>query len=266
MTAAGGTGRKRQERSAFSIWPIADPARVRIDIHPPAPAPPSDARLDTAWARLCAANPRLHDGPILALDSPEPEAGRVAARRDTYRRLAVECGEGGGAILVAVRGILLARGERDGPASPGREHVLLGRRGEQTRMYGGTWEFLPAGGVDPPPPEQEALSPNDLIAELRRELREETGLDLPLDGAHATCFCLDRDARGFDVVLRCHLGALADLTDGTSAQGAARGWETDRTAWVPIDALPHFAAKGKQGAGRTLSPVTATLARWLGWL
>lgn len=246
MSERGGEG-----RAGFEFYVPEDPARVRVVIE--RGRADADARLDAAWARRVRANPRLFDGPMLAVVEVDGPAGRVVCRPDRYRRLAVPEEEGGGALLLAVRGVITGR---DGS---GREHVLLARRGEQSRMYGGMWEVAPAGGVDPPGDGRGELGVEDLAAELSRELREETGLEDALAGARVACLCHDRAARSLDVVLRCAVAGLPELPGGASE--GADSWEVRGACWTPVDEVAAL----ERWEGARFSPVTRAVWRWLGW-
>lgn len=243
MSEAGGAG--------FEFHVPADPAGVRIVIERGCVEP--DARLDAAWERRVRANPRLFDGPMLAVVGVDGPAGRVVCRPDRYRRLAVPEEEGGGALLLAVRGVMTARD------AAGREHVLLARRGEQSRMYGGQWEVAPAGGVDPPEDGRAELGVADLTAELARELREETGLEHALAGARLACLCLDRTARSLDVVLRRELEGMPRPPAGHV--GHEHAWEVREACWTPVEDVAAL----ERHEGERFSPVTRAIWRWLGW-
>ena len=94
--------------SPISIAPLPPAAALRILIDP-APAPPSSAPVDAAWALLCAANPRLFDGPILSVTRSEPARAVIRCRRDSYRRLAVRPTVPTYTSLLSVSGVLRRR-------------------------------------------------------------------------------------------------------------------------------------------------------------
>lgn len=243
-------------------WSVADAPgnRVRVD---PVPArfasglrllvgdDATTRAIDTEdqaeWTRLCAANPRLHDSPILSVIEASADAGLIRARRDSYRTLAVRHRVDTGAVLLAVTAVLTAR---DGYR---REHVFLGRRGEGTGVYPGLWEFGPSGGVAPPRDDRSTLSHDDLLAQLRAEIAEETGLSPNVTDARAVALLHDDAAFSVDVVFLLRLG------EPVEALAAAPTWEYPEARWVPVDAVAAFFA-----ANRVIPPARA-LAAFLGW-
>lgn len=237
-----------------TIWPHAPGREPEIVIERGTPGDASDAAaVEAAWARMTAANPRLFDGPILSLASFDPGAGRVACRRETYKRLSVRGAVDTGVVLVAVNAVLIARD------AGGEEHVLLGRRSPQVRMYGGMWELAPAGGLDPPAEDCATLGPAALRAQLRRELREEAGLDHGLDDAAPIAFYSDAAATSFNIVLRVELRTpLAALT----AAAGDRHWDCDAVTWLARADAPAF---DRERAGDLIAP-TRALLRFIGWV
>src|SRR5262245_13445545 len=129
-------------------WPLNGELTVTVSRE----APPSPSGAVTArWEQLCRENPRHYDGPLLSVVTFDPERGEMLCRRDQYQRLAVQPQVATGVHLLAVTGVLVAT---DGG---GRRYVLLGRRGKQTRVFGGMWELGPSGGVAPPPANVQSL-------------------------------------------------------------------------------------------------------------
>ena len=59
----------------------------RIEIASPASAPWSEAH-EQAWQRSCAANPRLHDGPIWS--ATQADANRLTVQFDRYKPLTIQ--------------------------------------------------------------------------------------------------------------------------------------------------------------------------------
>jgi 8-oxo-dGTP pyrophosphatase MutT (NUDIX family) len=110
----------------------------------------------------------------------------------------------------------------------------MGLRGAQTRMYGGLWEFAPAGGVDVPAP---GVSLDDALLEavMRQELEEEVGLDgRLLESITPRLVAFNREACSYDIAL------FAEIKDGIDAlrdHAAHRTWEYERVEWVPIEHL-----------------------------
>jgi hypothetical protein len=230
-------------------WPLGHEFRVRIE--PPgaahAPAPPSPA-IDSEWQRQCATNPKLFDGPVLSVTGLDP--GReIRVRRDSYKRLAVQPAVETGVEQLSVTGIVLSRDAR------GREHVLLGRRGTQTRIYGGMWELAPSGGIDPPAPDRSSLCEGDLIEQLQREFVEETGIQSPLSALRPHALCQDLHARSCDIVFVCTLERFnhPPIT-------APDGWEYQGLRWAALAEIRRFESE------HGVIPPTRAMFRFLGWV
>lgn len=234
----------------ITVWP-ADPATFpRITIQPAAPAADPDPGVERAWGRMCAANPRLFEGPILSLADFNAATGEVVCTRETYKRLSVQDQVPTGVVLVAVNGVITA-GDADG-----REHMLLGRRAPGTRMYPGLWELAPAGGLDPPTgPEFPAAA---LLAQLSRELTEETGLAEPLANPTPLAYCRDDLARSFNIVLR----ARVERPIGSLRPASERHWDCDAVRWLPVDE----AARLDRDEPDSVIRATRALWRLLGWV
>lgn len=246
--------RSFDELPGITVWPAHDPGGPIVSIEGDAPPLPTDLapRADASWARLCAANPRLFDGPILSLERFDPGRGLVACRRSSYKRLSVQDEVPMGVTLVAVNGVVTARD------AGGREHVLLGRRSPGNRMYGGRWELAPAGGLEPPTADG-PLARVLVLAQLRAELREECALDEPVDSARLAAFYRDDIARSFNIVFRV---ALAPPIHALRAHAPGRAWDCDDVLWLPLDDVPRF--DREQGS----QTIDATRALWrvLGWV
>ncbi len=233
-----------------TIWPIREGRRpsVVIDNSAPPSDPRGEAEIEAEWSRLTAANPRLFDGPILALAGFDPGTGRVVCRRDSYRRLTVQGDAEAGVVLVAVNGIVTGRDRG------GREHVLLGRRSTSTRMYGGMWELIPAGGLEPPHGGSQDVPAEHLLHQLSVELREEAGLNTPIRSAAAVAFYRDDAARSFNIVFAAALAAPIEDIPLTT-----RDWDCDAALWLPRDEAGEF--------GRKMPIIAASrgLLRMAGW-
>ncbi len=234
-----------------TIWPSREGTRpsVGMDGSTPQRDPRAEARVEAAWSRLTAANRRLFDGPILALAGFDPETGRVACRRDSYKRLTVQGEAETGVVLLAVNGIVTAR-DREG-----REHVLLGRRSTSTRMYGGMWELIPAGGLEPPHGDSPDLPVDHLLHQLSLELREEAGLNAKIEHATPIAFYRDQFARSFNIVFAAALPMPIEDIPLTE-----RDWDCDAVWWLPRDEAAEF--------GRKMPIIAPTrgLLRMTGWL
>ena len=213
--------------------------RVRVEIEAGEPPAPGE-EVERAWREMLRANPRLHNGPVLSVMSIDAATGVIRARRDTYQRLVVQPRVMTGVRQLSVTGVV----ERDGS-------VLLGRRGGETRMYPGMWELGPAGGVEPPGPGVRAFGHGALLDELRRESREEAGLEIGGEGA-PLAVVFDGLAQSYDVVLRVE--ALSG-----PARGEA-GWEYQELRWVAWGELRQFE---RSHSGEIIGPTRALIhALW----
>ncbi len=234
----------------ITIWPIREGTypSVVVDDSPSAHDPRDDEEIEAEWSRLTAANPRLFDGPILALAGFDPGTGRVVCRHDSYKRLTVQGEPEARVMLVAVNGIVTARD------CAGREHVLLGRRSTSTRMYGGMWELIPAGGLEPPRGGSQDVPAEHLLHQLSVELREEAGLNTPITSATPVAFYRDEVARSFNIVFAAALSAPIEDIPLTK-----RDWDCDAALWLPRDEVGEF--------GRTMPIISASrgLLRMAGW-
>ncbi len=230
----------------WSVQPMSE-GDLRVEVEEGTEAG-EDERVERAWAALCAANPRLHDGPILSMTSFDPVAGRIGCRRDSYKRLSVQDAVETGVVLLSVSAIVTV------PDGHGREHVLLGRRSESTRIYGGMWELAPAGGLDggvtgPVPGAR-------LIGQLAEELREECGITEPIGAARPEAFCRDERACSFNIVYRVRLaGPLGALRYGV------RHWDCDEALWLPVSIVRDFV---RQNGEKIIAP-TRALLRLMEW-
>jgi 8-oxo-dGTP pyrophosphatase MutT (NUDIX family) len=205
----------------------------------------SSPAIDRAWDVMTRANPRLFDGPFLSVERWSPPGAELmpgfgpsppgfVCRVERYRRLAVApvVAEAASVRLLALTGVVTAR---DGA---GVEHVLMGLRSEGTRMYGGRWEFAPAGGVDPPAPGQ-TFDGSLLRRVLARELEEEVGLAPESMGAcEPVLVVLNEEAHSYDVVMRTRL--LIGVEEA-ALRAQSGSWEYQRVEWVPVDAIRGFA-------------------------
>jgi len=226
--------------------------RVRVVIDPAPPEPEEDPPgLREAWAAAQRRNPRLVDGPILHVRDLDAQARTLRCRASTYKRLAVADRLPTGVVQLGIKGLVI------GHDATGRQHVLLGRRGVQTRVYAGQWETAPAGGVDPPRAAAE-LGRDDLLAALGRESEEELGLALAPTDCRFVAVVTDPAAHSHDLVVRVEPPEPVDLA--RRLRGARR-WEYSATTWVMLTDLGHF-LRDQAGA---ISPPTRALFAWLGW-
>jgi hypothetical protein len=224
--------------------------RVTIARDPPPPEAPPGSPTAKEWDRQRAANPRLFNGPVLSVVSLDPAAAHIAARRDTYQRLVVQPRVHTGVRMLAVTGV------GGGDDAAGRRHALFGLRGPGVRVYPGMWELGPSGGLPVPPAPVAELSPADLARALADEIDEEIGVEVP---AGTPC-AMVRDHAAFsdDICVLIDAGALEPLAERT----APANWEYQRTAWVPLDALPDWE---RSHADSTIA-ATRALLRLLAWV
>ncbi|MEL6740035.1 MAG: hypothetical protein AAFP26_05210 [Planctomycetota bacterium] len=238
---------------------IPHPARLVVEIEPDHAAP-ADPAVEAAWDQRRAANPRLFNGPVLAWASdPLAFDGRtVRARRDEYRRLAVQPDIATGVMQLSVTGVVIA------PDHAGRPYVCLARRAPSTRIYGGLWELAPSGGVDPPPAGDRTLDAADLFAQLMLELTEELGLAIEPDPGTPICVVTDPVAMSADVVIRVDaVRPVEELVAGADASPRASRWEYDAVRWIAVDEVGAFV----RAAGReAVIPPTLDVLEHLGWI
>ena len=220
---------------------------LRIDISP-AVRPTDDHATDKRWGEMLAANPRLYSGPLLAVVSIDFEEGVIHTRRDEFKRLAVQPQVKTGVQILSVTGVLTARDAH------GTEHVLLGRRGRGTRIYGGMWELGPSGGLTPPAAMTTTLDERDAQRQVLEEAEEELGLQLGLHLDHSPApspahgvvlYVRDTIACSDDLVIPLRheeAGSLERLDAALKQQRATHAWEYEETQWVPISELAQFDA------------------------
>lgn len=240
------------------VWPWPAGAPLEIVVEPDgtgAAAAGDEARVNQVWAELCRANPRLFDGRILSVVSLDAAVGRIVARRESYKRLAV-CGVvPTGVEQLGVTGIIRGRDES------GVEHVLLGRRGEQTRTHGGLWELAPSGGMEPPEGGGSVnLGPADVLQTLAHETREELGVTLDWSRGGGAVIAVYRDtiASNADLVVQTHVVGGIDPSRPPGISGA---WEYTQTRWLPVREVREFDRR----EGSAVRPPTRAIWRAMGW-
>lgn len=247
------------ERSDACVWhPLADGERVRIEIvdgrsgdSEPAASCEHDRAIEAEWARLCAENPRYFNGPILAVVGVNPGAGSVRVRRDEFKRLAVRPAVETGVAQLGVTGVLEAND------AAGRPHVLLGKRSDETRVFGGMWELGPSGGVDAPPISQSTMDWTDVWRVLVNEIREEVGLPIDPDPSPPAGVVCDAEGHSVELVVRVRIARpVEELLAAIDDESGTNRWEYDAIRWVPVDSLEAFA--------RAEPLIAATRAIWRG--
>ncbi len=245
---------------AYRVHPRAPGLRVEVSDAAPVFSAAQREQTELAWTRLCAGNPRLYSGPVLAVVSIDFERGVFHCRRDEFKRLAVQPEVRTGVHLLSVTGVLTARD------AAGRRHVLLGRRGRQTRVYPGMWELAPAGGVPPPHASRGDLGEEDVVAQLLDEGEEELGLRFERARVRPPCLIArDLIAHSDDVTLEIvhdEPGSMERLGEAMDATRGAHAWEYSQTLWVPLDTIRQFDAAHAD----EIIITTRASFRGLGWI
>ncbi len=230
----------------ITAWPLAAPPRVRLT---PGAAPPISGAAAARWADMCRANPRHFDGPLLSVVTFDSDANEVLARRDGYARLAVQPQVRTGVQQLSITAVLLARD------ASGREHVLLGRRSRETRIFGGMWEVGPSGGLPPPPASIEELPASAILNHAADEVAEEVGLTITT--GRAVAYLRDESAHSDDICIACDVGPL----ESVFAAGPAN-WEYTETRWTPTDTIAQF----DTDHATHIINATRALFRVMGWV
>ncbi len=242
---------------AFDLTPVtpidASAGQVRVEIV--GGTPDMDRELAEAverrWAELLAENPRHHNGAILAIDGFDPATNTIRARRDEYKRLAVQPSVNTRVRIMSVTGVVVAADAQ------GRNCALLAQRSHQTRIYGGLWELAPSGGIDPPGDDRDSLTLGDAHAQLADELREELGLALDIAAARPVALSVDAPGNSVDIVLRLDTGASIE---SLGLDEARSNWEYTGVRWVALEDARAYAAEHEG----ELIPPTRDVLRWLG--
>lgn len=247
-----------------AVWPLrGGPPRIGLDR---SIGPLEDPAVEAEWARMCAQNPRLYDGPILSVHEWDEGAGKVRCRVLGFRHLAVRARVPNPAEQLSILGITLCAG------ADGREHVLLGRRGAGVRIYGGMWELAPAGGIEVPGEGVEEITTAALLEQLALEFREEVSPHFEEGAARAgesaareaSIVALVRDPLAFSLdlaaVILLPMGPERAAPLRTPASASA--WEYSELMWLPRDEAAGFEAR----EGGRIIPTTRSLLRVLGWV
>jgi len=200
--------------------------------------------IDACWDRMRNERPRLFDGGILGFLGEE--AGIISAQRETYKHLAVQTEDRSlidpPVMQLSVTGVLVAK---DASGAP---NILMGKRSEDTRIYGSLWELGPSGGIDPPPIDINSLDEFAVIRQLQLECEDELGIAAVFT-SHAVLGIIDDQlAMSTDIVVRLDLQRRVDELIESSSN-----WEYTETQWVKADRLVEF------GQREQTIPPTATL-------
>lgn len=208
------------------------------------------------WAALKRENPRYHDGPLLAVTSISAEDRAITLARGSFRPMAVQHE---GLELeyfgLGVKGLIV------GKDRAGLEHVLIARRGPETRIYQSMWEIAPAGGIEPPASSATGDVPmSHVLACLHAEAEEELGLNLRGIAGEPVAIVQDRVAHSCDVIVRLAwpepINPRASICRVDSC-----AWEYIDSAWL---ARPDAAGFDREHARAIVGPARAAL-RHLGW-
>lgn len=226
------------------------------------------------WSELQASNPRLHDGPILSVNGYDPSRRMLSCRIDSYKRLAIQESNRSNSDnhadpfnpadiwLLGVKGWIIAKDRA------GEEHVLIARRGLNTRIYGLMWESAPAGGVQPPSHSQpESESSNNITHDVLRrslasECEEELGLDLDWSSASIITLTQDSTAHSYDLHFRLNLPTTINPNHAPVCSTGERSWEYVDSAWLSRRDAAEFDRK----SGDAITPPTRAMLRAIEWV
>lgn len=222
---------------------VAGPVTVRVVRGALARTAEQEAALEDAWRAMCARNPRYFNGRILSFESYDAGSGVAIARDVAYRDHAARDAANLGIAFFGVTGIL-----RVGAGAEAR--CMVGRRGATVHDYPGQWEFGPCGGIDPPAPPADTLTPEDIAREVGREASEELGIDLGRATTEALALVHDDPVGSTDLMLLVSL----DREPATNAN-----WEYSAVRWLT---LPELAAWGRSRPDEVI-PTTRAVCDWM---
>lgn len=232
-------------RDLAPVTPVSGELTIEISDAPSEiPQDIADAT-EHRWAQLLAKNPRHFDGPILAIESFDPDTNSIRARCEGYKRLAVQPEADTGVRILSVTGFITALDKNNQPC------VLIARRSEQTRVHGGLWELAPSGGIDPPG-QASSLTLDHVRAQLATEMREELGLELDASVARPVALVVEDAGFSVDIVLRLDTNApIESLGVNTDS------WEYTGARWIPLDEAVRSAGQSSD----ELIPSTRNMLR-----
>lgn len=200
--------------------------------------------VNDAWLALCDRNPRYFNGTILAYTGYDARSGVIQARVEQYKHHAVRDAIDLGIFMLSVSAMVRAPGER------GEDRVyLLGRRSDKNHRYGGLWELGPSGGVEVPDAGG-ALSMDDLMGELGREVREEVWVEIRGLPVEAVALVHDDAVGSSDIAAVVTLERVPELR---------LNWEYTDARWMTMDELGAWGRR----APDELIPTTLALARFM---
>lgn len=225
---------KRDPTRDITVTPWPASQAVRIDIAKGKP-PAASRAAQALWREMLAANPRLYDGDVLAVDSVDVKNARIKCHRDSYKRFVTAKTTGESVVALGVTGVILHDGA-----------VLMGKRAANVRAYPGLWETAPRGGIGAPTWRTTHLTEALIKQALRRESSEELGelgMALPV---RLACIVRDPVASSLDLCYLCI------WRKGGKRGQTTRSWEYDEVRWMPRRSLLRR---------KNLSPPTRAL--WL---
>jgi 8-oxo-dGTP pyrophosphatase MutT (NUDIX family) len=118
--------------------------------------------------------------------------------------------------------------------------VIWGRRSADSTQYPGIWELIPSGGVDDQSRNQEGQF--DLIEQLVRELKEETGAEKEaLEGIHPLCFFHDAPTHLFHFI--AELRTSLSLAEISGLRSSLEHKEHSEITQVAPEELEKFASQ-----------------------
>jgi isopentenyldiphosphate isomerase len=203
---------------------------------------------EKVWTRLCAANPRLHDGPIWSVS--RANSSEVVVHADRYKRLAVQSDESIGNLGVRQLGV---KGLTVSADQAGAQRVLIARRGWRVRTYPCEWEIAPAGGVGAGVP----LSVESVLSALGAEAREELGITVDASSSAARFIAVIEDdtASSVEIIVRLFWPAPFDAA-WKMPESREAAWEYSAAKWLTSDDV-WFTLDDR--SGEPLTPPT----RWV---
>jgi 8-oxo-dGTP pyrophosphatase MutT (NUDIX family) len=176
---------------------------IRVVLAGPPLEPPNElrSRIDELWEEERRLRPGLVDGTMISVSAVEGD--RVVTRPCAYRLFVARERDAAlrerlGVRALGVSGVLLIGGDR------GERSVVLGCRSADVTEYGGAWELVPSGGIEPERAGADGIV--DVEAALFAELEEEAGLRRS-DVLEAVLLGLVHDIGqdGYDVCLALHV-------------------------------------------------------------
>lgn len=241
--------------SEVLIVPIDQPNTLSLSVLP-ADDQPASPESEHRWTQLCAHNPALFNGRILALDAWHTQQQRLTARVAHYQQMVAPDPGRSRIVQIGVTGVFLARNSR---ASDNEPHVLLAQRTHRTTVYPDQWELAPSGGIDPPPLAPVTLNLTAWLDALKQEAHEELGLDIAPCAIRTPMMCFDPFAPSADLVCIVHLTAQRDDVHQAVTSHLGSTWEYSAAQWIPTSRL----AEAADNPAMTIIPPSRAILRAL---